>query len=132
MSDALENLSAKTGNEQTEKTMPVKIILKGYREKLMTIKARIRYREHTLKGFRKHLLNGTCPQRMKSIKHYPKMSSPETQTVVNAACDLVQSVILDQMIQEEEKKLSQDQDSYQTLKDQRQGDRQHLRTPKKP
>ena len=44
----------------------------------------------------------------------------------------VQCVILDQMIQEEEKKLSQDQNSYQTVKDHRQGDRQQLKTPKKP
>ena len=36
------------------------------------------------------------------------------------------------MIQEEEKKLSQDQDSYQALKDQRQGDQQQLKAPKKP
>ena len=53
----------------------------------MTIKARIRYREHALKTFRKHLKNGTFPQRMKSIKPYPKMNSPEAQAAVNAACD---------------------------------------------
>ena len=40
------------------------------------------------------------------------MSSPEAQGIVNAACDQVQSAILDQMIQEEEKKLIQDQDKY--------------------
>ena len=60
------------------------------------------------------------------------MTSPEAQAIVNAACDQVKSVILDQMIREEEKKLSQDQDSYQALKDQRQGDRQQLKAPKKP
>ena len=59
------------------------------------------------------------------------MSSPEAQAIVNAACDQVQSVILDQMIQEEEKKLSQDQDSYQTMRKQREGDRQQLKVPKK-
>ena len=32
------------------------------------------------------------------------MQSSEAQAIVNAACDQVQSVILDQMIQEEEKK----------------------------
>ena len=130
MSDAVEDLSVKT--EPTEKAMPVKTRLKGYRQKIMTIKARIRYCEHNIKGFRKHLKNGTFPQRMKSIKPYPKMSSPKAQAIVSAACDQVQSVILDQMIQEEEKKLSQDQDSYQALKDQRQGDRQQLKAPKKP
>ena len=35
------------------------------------------------------------------------------------------------MIQEEEKKLSQDQDSYQTMRKQREGDRQQLKAPKK-
>ena len=59
----------------------------------MTIKARIKYREHAIKGFRKHLKNGTFPQRMKSIEPYPKMTSPEAQAIVNAACDQVQSVI---------------------------------------
>ena len=60
------------------------------------------------------------------------MSSSEAQAMVNAACDQVQSVILDQMIQEEEKKLSQDQDKYQTMKKQREGDPQQLKTPKIP
>ena len=104
MSGSVEALSTETGNEPTEKTMPAKTRLKGYRQKLMTIKARIKYREHAIKGFRKHLKNGTFPQRMKSIKPYPKMTSPEAQAIVNAACDQVQSVIFDQMIQEEEKK----------------------------
>ena len=49
-----------------------------------------------------------------------------------AAFDQVHSVILDQMILEEEEKLMEDQDSYQALKVQRQGDRQQLKTPKKP
>ena len=113
--------------EQTVKS--VNASLKQYRQKLMTIQARIEYREHSIKGFRKHLKNGTFPQRMKSIKPYPKMQSSEAQAAVNAACDQVQCVILDQMIQEEEKKLSQDQDNYQTLKVERQGDRQKFKKP---
>ena len=74
-------------SEPSEK--PVKTKLKQYRQKLMTIKARIRYREQAIKNFRKHLKNSTFPQRMKSIKPYPKMSSPEAQNIVNAACDQV-------------------------------------------
>ena len=89
-------------SEPSEKSVKTK--LKQYRQKLMTIKARIRYREQAIKNFRKHLKNGTFPQRMKSIKPYPKMSSPEAQNIVNAACDQVQCVILDQMIQKEQKK----------------------------
>ena len=60
------------------------------------------------------------------------MNSPEAQAVVNAACDQVQCVILDQMILDEEKKLTEDQESYEVLKVQRQGDRQQLKKPKKP
>ena len=40
--------------------------------------------------------------------------------------------ILYQMIQEEQKKLTEDQDSYQALLVQRQGDRQQLKKPQKP
>lgn len=43
------------------------------------------------------------------------MSSPEAQTIVIAARDQVQCVIFNQMIQEEQKKLTQDQDMYQIL-----------------
>ena len=117
-------------SEPTEKTK--KAALRGYWQKLMTIKGRIRYREHALKTFRKHLKNGTFPQRMKSIKPYLKMNSPEAQAVVNAACDQLQRVILDQMILDEEKKLTEDQESYEVLKVQWQGDRQQLKKPKKP
>ena len=49
-----------------------------------------------------------------------------------AACVQVQFLILDQMILDEEEKLVKDQHSYQALKVQRQGDRQQLKTPKKP
>lgn len=117
-------------SEPTEKTK--KTMLRGYRQKLMTIKARIKYREHAIKGFRKHLKHGTFPQRMKSIKPYPKMQSSEAQAIVNAACDQVQYVILDQMIQEEDKKITEDQERYEALKNQGQGDRQQLKTLKKP
>ena len=77
-------------SEPSEKSLKTK--LKQYRQKLMTIKARIRYCEQAIKNFRKHLNNGTFPQRMKSIKPYPQMSSPEAQNIVNAACDQVQCV----------------------------------------
>ena len=66
------------------------------------------------------------------MRPYPKMSSTEAQAIVNAACAQVQRVILDQKIQEEEKKLSQDQDSYHARRKQREGDCQQLKAPKKP
>ena len=120
-------------SEPTEKTKEA--TLRGYRQKLMTIQARIKYREKVIKSFRKHLKNGTFPKRMKSLRPYPKMTSHEAQAIVNAACDQVQCVILDQMILEEQKKLTQDQEHYDTLKEQRLRE-QPLRTkpekPKKP
>ena len=49
-----------------------KVMLRGYRQKLMTIKARIKYREKVIKAFRKHLKHGTFSKRMKSIQPYQK------------------------------------------------------------
>ena len=97
----------------TEKT------LKEYQQKQIALKARIKYREHTLKHLSGHLKNGTFPKRMKCIKPYPKMETPEAQTIVNEACQQVDKVILGQMIQEQALKLKQDQDSCQTLKKER-------------
>ena len=47
------------------------------------------------------------------------MGPPESQAIVNAACDHVQCVILDQIILDEEKKLVQDQEHYQSLQEQK-------------
>ena len=104
--------------------------MKEKRQKRMTVQARIKYRQRVIKAFRKYLNSGTFPKRMKSIKPYPKMGSPESQAIVNAACDQVQCVILDQMIQDGEKKLVQDQEHYQTLQDQKL--RARVNTLKKP
>ena len=93
--------------------------LKEKRQTRMTVQARIKYRQRAIKKLRTHLKNGTFPQRMKSIKPYPKMDSPESQAIVNAACNQVQCVILDQMLLEEEKKLAKDQERYQTLQEQK-------------
>ena len=112
-------------NETSKKTA-----LKRKCQKRMTVQARIKYRERVIKNFRKQLNNGTFSKRMKSIKPYPKMGSPESQAIVNAACDQVQCVILDQMIQVGEKKLVQDQEHYQTLQDQKL--RARVNTLKKP
>ena len=54
------------------------------------------------------------------------MESPETQSVVNAACEQVHCVILDQMILDEEKKLTQDQTSYEALRKEGEGERSQL------
>ena len=121
-------------NNPMETTMKSKKpTLKSYRQKLQAIQTRIKYREKAIKGFRNHLKKGTFPKRFKSLRPFPKMESSETQTVVNAACEQVHCVILDQMILDEEKKLTQDQDMYQTLKNKREGERsQLLKTSRKP
>ena len=82
----------------------------------MTINARIKYREHTLQDYKQHLRNGTFPKRIKSLKPYPKMDTPEAQAKVNEACQQVDKIILEHMIQEQERKLKEDQDSLQTIK----------------
>ena len=101
------------GNETSKNTA-----LKEKRQTRMTVQARIKYRQRAIKKLRAHLKNGTFPQRMKSIKPYPKMDSPESQAIVNAACNQAQCVILDQVLLEEEKKLAKDQERYQTLQQQ--------------
>lgn len=62
------------------------------------------------------------------------MSSPEAQEIVNAACDEVQCVILDVMLQEEEKKLTEDQETHRSLLVLRQGYEQqfNVKKPNKP
>ena len=93
--------------------------LKEKRKTRMAVQARIKYRQRAIKQMRTHLKNGTFPQRMKSIKPYPKMGSRESQAIVNAACDQEQCVILDRTLLDEEKKLVKDQEKYQTLQEQK-------------
>ena len=132
-----ENTPTGDQSETTEKNMEStvkskKSTLKSCRQKLQAIQARIKYREKAIKGFRHHLKKGTFPKRFKSLRPFPKMESPETQSVVNAACEQVHCVILDQMILDEEKKLTQDQTSYEALRKEREGERsQLLKTSKK-
>ena len=130
-----ENTLIGDQSEPAEKNMEPtvkrkKSTLKSYRQKLQALQARIKYREKAIKGFRHHLKKGTFPKRFKSLRPYPKMESPETQAVVNAACEQVDCVILEQMMLDEEKKLVQDQTSYQTLRKERESTRSQL--PRKP
>ena len=138
VSEPIKENNPPTVSEPTEKNMETTVkskkpTLKSYRQKLQAIQARIKYREKVIKGFRNHLKKGTFPKRFKSLRPFPKMESPESQAVVNAACEQVHCVILDQMILDEEKKLVQDQTSYQTMKKERACERsQLLKTSKKP
>ena len=107
-----------------------KLSQRSYRQKLQTLQARIKYREKAIKGLRHHLKKGTFPKRFKSLRPYPKMETPESQVIVNAACQQVECVILNQMAEEEELKLKQDENSYQTMKEERAGERSKV--PRKP
>ena len=101
-----------------------------YRQNQMALKARIKHRTQSLQGYKQHLKNGTFPKRMKSIKPYPKMDTPQAQARVNEACQQVDKVILDQMVYEQALKLKQDQESYETLRKQQQEARQQRQAPK--
>ena len=113
---------------ESVKQEPVLKKQQSYRQKMQAVQARIKYREKLIKGFRQHLQKGTFPKRIKSLKPYPKMSTTESQTMVNAACQQAECVILDQMILAEDVKLKQDQSLCQALKE----ERQDQRTPRKP
>ena len=103
---------------------------KEYQRQCIVIHNRIKHREQALRGLNQHLKNGTFPKRMKSLKPYPTMETPEAQAVVNQACEQVERVMLDQRMQDYERKLQQDRASLQTLKDTRREHRQQSKTRK--
>ena len=74
-----------------------------------TVKARIKYQERILRELRRHAKWGTFPKWMTSIKPYQKMTTPEAQKIVDAACDTVKSDILEQVIVGTEMKLKEDE-----------------------
>ena len=95
----------------------VKTPSKGLKEKQQSaIYSRIKYRERRIQTLKTHLQKGTFPPRMKSMKPIPKMETPESQRIVTAACEQAQRVLLDQMLVEEEKKLTKDQGLFQWKK----------------
>lgn len=110
--------------EPTETESSVK---KGSHQKLL--QARIKSRQQAIQCLRQHLKKGTVTKRFKALRPYPKMDSPESQAIVNAACGQVHSEILNQMVIEEEKKLMQDETKYQSVK---KHPPKTAQTPKKP
>jgi len=111
MSDVGESTHSETSSSH-------KAALRKNRQKRLALQPRIKYRQQTIKAFQRHLKQGTFPKRMKSIKSFPKMNTSEGQATVNAACDQVQCLILEQMLVEEQQKLTQEQDLFQTLREQ--------------
>lgn len=75
------------------KEIPVDEV-RGLRQKMWAIRARISYREKVLKRLRAHSANGTYPNGFKTFQHYPKFENPESQTLVNQVCDQTRSDIL--------------------------------------
>ena len=129
--EIISNDKIKSSAEEEPQIEPVAVkpMAKGkkskqtsYRQRMQAVQARMKYREKLIKGFRLHQQKGTFPKRIKSLKPYPKMSTPESQAIVNAACQQVECVVLDQMIAEEEMKLKQDQTECQSLKKEREAD----------
>ena len=114
-----EDLVSEPMKDLAENQETVKPTMKSYRHKMQAAQARIRYREKLLKSFRQHQQKGTSPKRFKSLKPYPKMGTPDSQALVNAACQQAEDVVLNQMILQEEMKLKQDQSECQSLKEER-------------
>ena len=114
--------------------LPKEFRSENYQHQYSVLLTRIKYREAAIQGLKDHLKNDTFPKRMKSLKPYPTMETSQAQTVVNQACQQVERVILDQRMQEYERKLQQDRASLQTLKETRRQQRQQRKAapPPKP
>ena len=104
--------------------LPKGLRSENYQQQYSLLLTRIKYREAAIQGLNQHLKNGTFPKRMKSLKPYPTMETPETQAVVNEACQQAEKVLIAQRIQDYEVKLQQDKTSLQTLKETRREQRQ--------
>ena len=104
--------------------LPRGIRSENYQQQYSLLLTRIKYRESAIQALKDHLKNGTFPKRMKSLKPYPIMETPETQAVVNEACQQAEKVLIEQRIQEYECKLQEDRASLQTLKETRRQQRQ--------
>ena len=130
---AIRDVEARLENVVTTEELTVKRkkrTQRSDRQKMHTLQARIKYREEAIHCLSNQLKKGTFPKRFKSLRPYPTMQTPKSQAIVNAACQQLESVILDQMIQEERLKLKQDQTKYEFMKQERQGERAQV--PRKP
>ena len=97
---------------------------KEYLQQYSMLHMRIRQREQAIQRLKQHLKHGTFPKHMKTLKPYPKMETPEAQAVVNEVCQQADQVILEQRLQDYERKLQGDRASLQALKEARRKQRQ--------
>lgn len=126
---SLQDVQARLENIVTTEE-PTVTRKKRERQNMYNLQARIRNRKQVILCLSNHLKKGTFPKRFKSLRPYPTMGTPESQTLVNTACQRVESVILEQMIREEKLKLNQDQTRYECMKKERQ--RERTQVPRKP
>ena len=80
----------------------------------MASRAKLHYHERKLKGFQEHLERGTYPKTLR-LRPYPKMKTPQGQTLIHEACEEVQKIMLIQMVEEEQQALTQEQKVYKSL-----------------
>ena len=71
------------------------------------------YHERKLKTLQSHLDRGTFPKTLR-MKTFPKMKTPQGQTLVHEACDEVQKIMLIQMVEEQKQALAQAQKEVQS------------------
>ena len=98
-----------------------------YRQQWMTLKARIRYKEASIAQWKRHLEDGTFPSQVPTFKPYPKLDTPNSQAIVNAACHQARKTILMEMLRCTECKLAQDYGDLETLVKERREQRKQER-----
>ena len=91
-------------------------IIEEKRKLRMISRAKLRYHERKLKELHTHLERGTTPKSLR-LKSYPKMKTPEGQSLIHEACNEVQKIMLIQMVEEEQQALTQAQKTYKSLQE---------------
>lgn len=92
---------------------------KQYQRQCIVIHNRMTKRQQAIQELKQHLQNGTFPKRFNFLKPHPKMVTSEGQAKVKEALQQVSRAILDEKVQDYERKLQADRTSLQTLKDTR-------------
>ncbi|PFX19442.1 E3 ubiquitin-protein ligase RNF213 [Stylophora pistillata] len=108
----------------TAAPLPMGFTMEEEAQSSEAVHARVKCQENVLKEYKRHAENGTFPKRWKSLKGYPKMQSREAQKLVDEAYHQAECMVLDQRIQQIEKNLAAQKESYQSLLEQSQSERQ--------
>ena len=107
---------------------------KEYLQQYSMLNMRIRQREKAIQELNRHIEKGTFPKRMNFLKSHPPMETPEGQAKVKEALQQVGRAILNEKVQDYERKLQGDRSSLQALKEARRKQRQQQKAapPPKP